>query len=212
MAITFPYDLLAGFPGWQRGPMTVYRRQERSRSAFGKTYVKDLGDPIWRVEYFTKPLKPNALETWRARLDVLDEGLNTFKAYNIPRCYPIAYPNGSWPTGGAFSGVGAISEIAVNRKEIRVSGFPIGYKFSIGDFIMITDGRCHRVVNEVTVSSTTTSPFIEVRPHLRIGLAVGNPATVKRPWVLMQVDPETADSAAGLNGSGAVSFSATEAI
>lgn len=212
MALTFPYDLLAGFPGWQ-GVFKINRRQERSRSAFGATYVKDLGDPLWMATYTTKSMSPNALDKWRARLDVLDEGLNTFKAYVLSRCYPISYPRGSWPTGVAFSGVGAISAIDANRKEFRVSGFPVGYVFVEGDIIMVGEGRCHRVVTPtVTISSTSTSPLIEVRPHLRIGVNVSDAATVKNPWVLMKIDPDSKDDAAGLDGRGEITFTATESV
>lgn len=521
MAVTFPYDLLAGFPGWQEGPMKIMRRQERSRSASGKTYVKDVGDPLWTITYMTKPLKPNALDKWRARLDILDEGLNTFKAYNLSRCYPIAHPKGSWPGGvvggvsrsgsfitgayranglvitaaqafsvarstvknilnpsgvwtqyapgtpaftGAgglsvedartnlltqsgdvanavwsktrvtasgnsavapdgtttaakivedttatsthvasrsitplgnttytwsvflkaaertfaqvsisvsssqvalnvvdinltngsftatdnsrtkvesypngwwrvsstittvaspanigpsvslatssgvisytgdgssgiymwggqfevgdssssyiittgssatrdadsvtvfggtsisdwtisstgspntivpgvngnivvtratlpkdyfssysavrvggndFDGSGLVSVIAANRKEIRVSGYPVGFTFSEGDMIMIGEGRSYRVVNDVVISSTTTSPYIEVRPSLRIDVAVGNAVSASHPWVLMSIDPDSSGSAAALDGRGVVSFSATEVV
>lgn len=210
-AITFPYDLLAGFPGWQ-GEAKLMRRQERSRTASGRTIVKDLGDPLWTAQYITKAMKPNALDRWRARLDVLEEGLNTFKGYFISRCYPIKYPKGTWPTGVAFSGAGLLSAIEANRKEIRVSGFPAGYEFSEGDIIMLGAGFCVRVVKDFTVPSTASAGPFEVRPHLKPGINVGIAATVKNPWVTMAIDPDSKDDAAGLDGVGQVTFTATEAV
>ncbi|QWY83573.1 hypothetical protein [Rhizobium phage RHph_X2_26] len=211
MAITFPYDLLAGFPGWLLSA-NIDRRQEQSRSAFGATFVKDLGDPIWKTSYGTKELAPNALDDWRAKLDVLDNGLNTFKAYILTRCYPIAYPRGAWPTGGAFNGSGTIGAIGLDNKTLTISGFPVGYVFTRGDILMIGSGRCYRVVTGGTVPSGGTSPLLEVRPHLRVGTAIGNAVSVKNPWVLSTIDPGSISDPAGLNGRGAITFSATESV
>lgn len=211
MAITFPYDLLAGFPGWQ-GNFKLNRRQEISRTAGGFTQVKDFGDPLWTASYSSKSLKPNALDKWRARLDVLDEGLNTFRAYILSRCYPILYPNGSWPTGSAFAGVGAISAIAANRKEVNVSGFPIGYTFSEGDIIMTVPGQCYRVGRVATVTSGDTAPLVEVRPHIKTGTPIGVTASVVRPWVLMTMDVQSRGDDSDLDGRGPLSFTATEAL
>lgn len=208
MAVTFPYDLLAGFPGWQ-ATFELYRRQELSRSAFGRTFVKDLGDPIWRASYVSKNLKPNQLDNWRARLDILDGGVNTFRACVISRCYPIAHPRGAWPGGASFSGVGALSGIAANRKEIRLNGLPVGTILSPGDVIMIGEGRIHRVVVGAVMGTTQTG-LIEIRPHLRPGVVNGTAATIVNPWSLMSIDPESRADAADLSGKGSITFSATE--
>lgn len=210
-AIVFPYDLLAGFPGWQ-GVAKINRRQERSRTAAGRTIVKDMGDPLWVSTYMTKSMKPNELDKWRARLDALDEGLNTFKGYILSRCYPVRYPNGTWPTGVAFSGAGTLAVIDANRKEIRLSGFPDGYLWSEGDIIMLGSGYCVRVVKGASQAGVGNSNPIEVRPHIKTGIVTGIAATVKNPWVLMAIDPENREDAAGLDGRGTITFTATEAV
>ncbi len=210
MAITFPYDLLTGFPGWQ-SEFTLSRRQELSRSASGKTYVKDLGDPLWRAAYLTKEMKPNLLDKWRARLDVLDGGLFTFRAYVLSRCYPIAHPRGAWPGGVTWDGSGTLGTVAANRKEATFAGFPVGYVFSGGDIVMVGQGSIHRVVTGATVAGGA-SPFVELRPHLKTGVTAGAAVSVVRPWSLMQIDPDGRNDAAGLSGRGVVSFSATEAV
>lgn len=210
MAITFPYDLLAGFPGWQ-SEFSLIRRQELSRSASGKTYVKDFGDPIWRAAYVTKSLTPNQLDRWRARLDALDGGLFTFRAYVLSRCYPIAHPNGVWPGGVTWNGAGTLGTIAANRKEATFAGFPVGYVFSEGDIVMVGNGQIHRVVSGATVAGGA-SPFVEVRPHFKTGVANGAAVSVVRPWSLMQLEPDDRSDNATLSGRGTVSFSAMEVV
>src|SRR5690349_8447064 len=120
MALTYPLDILAGFPGWATEFEPLWR-QEQSRQANGRTRLKDLGSPLWRGAWVTRSLSPNLLDEWRARLNALENGLQTFKGYPLSRCYPIAYPNGSWPAG-AFTGSNAnLSFIGSDRKSIRLN-------------------------------------------------------------------------------------------
>ena len=72
MTITYPLDLLSDFPGWTTKfePML---RQEQSRTAAGRTYTKDLGPSLWQLTAVSKPLKPNELDYWRARLNMLSD-------------------------------------------------------------------------------------------------------------------------------------------
>lgn len=96
MAITFPYDILATFPGWSV-EFDLLWRQEQSRTAGGQTIVKDMGSPLWQATYQSRSMRPNELDSWRARFKLLENGLNQFYGRPTSRCYPIAYPNGSWP-------------------------------------------------------------------------------------------------------------------
>jgi hypothetical protein len=73
MALVYPLDILADFPGWTTEFDLVWR-QEVSRTAGGRTIVKDLGSPLWRAAFASRPLRPNQLEEWRARLDALENG------------------------------------------------------------------------------------------------------------------------------------------
>ena len=97
MTINYPLDLLNGFPGWTTG-FSLKWRQEQSTQASGRILVKDMGSPLWTLRAVSKVLSPNNLDLWRAKLTSLENGLQTFKAYPMSRCYPILYPNGSWPT------------------------------------------------------------------------------------------------------------------
>lgn len=97
MTITYPLstDFLHDFPGWTT-EFDLLWRQEQSRMALGMTIVKDMGSPLWRMSVSSISLRSNELDYWRARLTSLENGLKTFRAFPKSRCYPIAYPNGSW--------------------------------------------------------------------------------------------------------------------
>ncbi len=187
-------------------------RQERSRTAGGKTFAKDLGSPIWRASYVTKLVRANTVDKWRAILASMDGGIQTFLGVNLSRCYPIAYPRGSWPTGDAFDGAGGITGIDSNRKVISVQGFPPGFKLSEGDMIQVGTTDLHWVQSDAVANVSGVFPTLEVRPHLWPSVAPGTAVSVKRPHCIMSIDPDSVSSQTDLStGMGSISFDAWEA-
>lgn len=211
MAISYPIDLLAEFPGWTTDCDLFYRR-EQSRTAGGRTVVKDFGSPLWRLAAVSRSLSINELDQWRARLDALEDGLQTFRGYSMSRCYPIAHPNGSWPIGEAFSGAGTIGTVGANRKAVSLSGFPEGFQVSVGDMLRIGDQDLHRVMEARTVTALGNTSLLEIRPHLWPGVSAGVAVSVLRPFCLMMIEPGSiASSADPAIGRGSISFRAIEA-
>ena len=208
MTITYPLDLLPGFPGWTPG-FSLKWRQEQSTQASGRILVKDMGSPLWTLRATTKVMSPNNLDLWRAKLTSLENGLQTFNGYSLSRTYPILYPNGSWPTGGAFTGNCQLASIDASRKIISLSGLPAGFKLSIGDYVSIS-GDLHQVMEAATAAAGTTG-FFEVRPHIWPGVAAPKAATVKQASCLMTIVPDSVSADAQLAGWGSVSFQAIEA-
>lgn len=209
MALTEPFDLLPGFPGWTTG-FDLRWRQEQSVQASGRVLVKDMGSPLWQLRAASRVLSPNQLDYWRARLTALENGLMTFRGYPMSRCYPILYPNGSWPTGASFTGSCAVASINANRKAVALSGLPATFKLSVGDYIEIV-GDVHQVMEPATANGSGITPEFEVRPHVWPSRAAGNAVTVKQPNCLMAIVPGSISTDAQLNGWGSVSFSAMEA-
>jgi hypothetical protein len=213
VAISYPINLLPTFPGWTTG-FDLAWRQEKSTQASGRVLVKDLGSPLWTLRAATKTLSPNRLDQWRARLTALENGLETFWGYPMSRCYPQAYPNGAWPTGGSFTGLTAnLASINANRKAITLSALPAGFALSIGDYLSITIGTrkdLHQVMEAATAASGTTTEF-EIRPHLWPDVTITKAVAVKQPACLMAIVPGSVSSDAQLNGWGAVSFQGIEA-
>lgn len=213
MTITYPLPLsfLDGFPGWTTAFELSYR-QEQSRTANGRTLVKDFGSPLWRMEAQSRSLSINLLDEWRARLESLENGLKTFRAFSKSRCFPIAHPGGSWPTGAAFRGTGKLYAINENRKAIMASDFPVGFRFSVGDLIQIGPANLHRVMEAAAVDATGRSSEFEIRPHLWPVSAVDDPLLVKQPSCVMAIVPGSVSSQADVGtGRGTISFQAIEA-
>ncbi len=200
MSVTYPVDLLADFSGWTT-EFELVERQEQSREASGRTYVKSLGSPLWRLSAVSRSLSINNLDGWRARLEAMENGLRTFYGYSKSRCRPIKHP------GLAALPTGEVASINANRKSLTVSGLT-GIVLSVGDMIQIGDTDLHRVVD------TAGSPMVEfeVRPHLWQGVAAGAAVSISKPHCVMAIVPGSVSSTADpQTGRGVVSFQAMEA-
>jgi len=195
--ITYPLDILADFPGWST-EFDLLHRQELSRTAGGTTIAKDMGTPLWRASYQSRPLRPNTLDQWRARLSLLEGSVQRFMGRPMSRCYPIAHPNGR--------GLGDVSAVTVAgitlNKVVTLNGAPADYKSSIGDYVQI--GRhLYQIVG--------LDGGIEVRPHLAPGTAVGNAVVLVRPSVPMIIVHGTLSTTADSGtGRGSITFQAIE--
>lgn len=188
---------MEGFPGWTTQFELLFR-QEQSRHASGRTRVKDFGTPIWMVTYQSVPLRPNALDEWRARLAALGNGLETFRSWPKSRCWPQAHPRGV----GAVNGV--IATLGVNNKSLTINWTAGTTTLRIGDYIEINNARLYQVTG---VAGTT----ITVAPNFSVGTLVGQAVRVNQPGVLMALVPGSVSTTSGLNGRGVVTFQAVEA-
>lgn len=200
MAITYPYDILADFPGWSTDFDLAYR-QETSRTAIGQTFVKDFGSPLWTATYQSRSMRPNELDAWRARLKALEGGLKQFWGRPISRCYPIAYPNG---TGMGDVLAVTVGSIGANRNTIGLSGLPGGYIASVGDYLQIRTNDLHQIVG-------VSGSEIEVRSHIWPTTAVGDAVALVKPSCLMTIVPGSINSSADVStGRGSITFQGFE--
>lgn len=232
MAITYPLNLLDNLPGWSTDFNLLYR-QEQSRHASGRTRVKDYGTPIWTATYTTKNLSPNTLDFWRARLNSLENGLQTFRAYPKSRCWPIAHPNGlvadstnwvletgNWNDAGRWLtaipwttnelvGSATVNTKNVNNKALSLKDAPF-LNLRTGDYISI-NGNLHQIMEDVPPSANGITIEFEVRPHLSVNIVPNDDVIFHQPFCLMTVVPDSVSASSGLNGRGSISFSGIEA-
>lgn len=207
MALTYPLDMLAGFPGWSTEFDLLYR-QEYSRTAGGTTIAKDMGTPLWKASYQSIILQPNELDIWRARLKAVDGSLLQFSGRPMSRCFPIAYPNG---TGIGDVSTVTIEGIGADNKSIALKGMPVWFSITIGDYLQIGTKLYQALESAVANASGKTTHF-ELRPHLAPGTAVGNVVTLIKPSVPMIILPGSLTTSAELStGRGTISFQAVEA-
>lgn len=214
MALATIQDFLHDWPGW--ATLATDDGDAALVLASGEVRVWELRGRLWALSVSSVKLRPSVLAKWQAVIESLENGKQLFWGYDMSRRYPILYPRGSWPTGGAFSGLNAaVASINANRKAMTVDGLPVGYVISIGDMLQVTHDNGSvtliRAAEAATANGSGLTPEFEFRPHLDAAAAVDDVVAVKRPACKMAivpgsvrpaVDPET--------GRGAISFSAME--
>ena len=195
MALSFPIDLLAEWPGWTT-EFDLFYRDEFSRQQNGVTISKELGSPLWRLSATTKMLKPNQLDDVRALLSSLDNGRKTFKGYPLSRVYPQRHPKGA--------GLPSVSLGSTTVKSIALSGAS-GLTLRRGDFISVGD-----YLFQVMEHSSNGAAF-EIRPYVSLGVTLAGTVRLERPFCPMMIIPGSVNSQSDVEtGRGTVSFQAME--
>lgn len=190
---------MENFPGWTVQFELMYR-QEQSRHASGRTRVKDFGTPIWTATYQSRQMRPNEVDGWRARLNRLQNGMETFRAWPMSRCWPIAHPN------GAGAGNGEIATVGSDNKSLTITwDGDDPTTLTVGDYIEINGTRLHQI------TAVASGPIYSVAPHFSVGVLSEQTVRVNSPGVLMTIVPGSISTQTGLNGRGIVSFRAVEA-
>jgi len=200
MALTEPLDLLTSWPGWSP-TFELMARQEQSRSAAGRTRVKDFGEPLWRASYVTRSLSANHLDALHARVNHAMNSQMTFRGRKLSRCRPIAHPGSNTLPQGTLDTIGA------DHQSVRIAGLS-GVTLSIGDMLRIGTG----LYELLEATSGNPTALATIQPHLWPGTATGQAVVIDHPWVAMTVDPGSLNANADpRTGRGSISFTATEA-
>lgn len=184
----------------------------------GDPQVVNLGADLWKIAYTTVSFTHSGALQFQAWLDSLDGGLKLFKAWDPRLRYPQAYPVGfaGLKVGGDdFTGVCAISNVAVTLDEITLSGLPNGFKLTIGDMISLTwsgTQLLHRILASATADGFGQAT-IAIRPRLPISFVkTGVTVTLVKPWCLAVLDASSVRGPFKVGQSGPITFSATQKI
>lgn len=163
--------------------------------------------PWWVATWVADTFRLDRMGIFDAFTMRLQDG-DYLAAYDTTRPRPLEYIGGQ-PAG--FSGVGAVTSIA--PRQIGVSGFPAGYKFSVGDYVEVRKANgarsLHRVTAPVTLSGTGTGNLSILHPIDTQFFAVGDAVHVEYASCLMTVNAEEIEHMRRRGGR-AQSFSAQE--
>lgn len=200
MPISYPVDFLLSWPGWET-EFKLMHRNEVSRQAGGATRVKDMGTALWRGQWETKTLQPNAFDYWQAMLETLEDGAGTFYGFKLARRWPSAHANGTGVPGSVTVGT-----IADDRASLSLSGAS-GLTLNIGDMISVGTGlyRC--------VQGSVNGAAFGVRPYLLPDADSGNAVRVGNPRCLMRMEPKSLQATVDKGtGNGTLAFAAWQSL
>jgi hypothetical protein len=190
----------------------LVERQEFSRTAQGRTIGKSFGSALWMADWTTAPMPLTDGVGYEAVLNSLDGVIQPFFGYDLRRPYPAAHSAGDFSEASV-----TVYQIGADGKSLGLDGLPTGFVLTRGDYIAFDYGSVpsralHQVMETVTVDGTGISPSFEVRPHLRPGLAVGDPVILKKPSALFTLQPGSVESIVQDGMFCAISFSAVQVL
>ena len=167
--------------------------QELSGSGAGELLAADLGPRLWSASCSTIAADIDTIEALRGRLNALDGAINAFYLFDPRRPYPSTDPTGA----RLGTAVVTIQSIAVNRKELTLTGMPDGLQLPGGTFLSVTAGAPSRTALLQLVSAVTADPDgkagpVELRPHLRPWIAAGQTVTLVKPVAKVRLMPKSA--------------------
>lgn len=169
MAIVFPRDDVIANIGVVSQSFDLNARNEMSRLENGVTISKRRGSQIWMAEWSSKDKFHDDAIDFEAIVHSLDDGLGEFYGYDTRRRRPKMHQDGS------FVDTGQIGTIATGRNALGFKNLAPGQVLSRGDYFCFHYGNnvaLHQLMEGATVQGTGITVNLEVRPLLRIGVAV----------------------------------------
>jgi hypothetical protein len=167
------------------GRFMPHEPMETNRLANGDVLSASLGAALWRGEAVLSPAEHVDAQEVEARLDRLQQPGEYFLICDWRRKGPRMDP------GGAVLGASSptVLQLGSDNKSLRLQGLPAGYVLSAGDQIGWLYGQSperralHSIYGAVTADGTGVTPFFEVSPHIRPGVAVNAAVELVRPMI-----------------------------
>ena len=180
MALTFPYalDFLAKCLTGDRVPLALQRFDERSGSGDGRVWSARLATPLWGAAYGLYSKDAADARAIKAKVNALD---------GMSKTLLWADPYYKGPASGATTGLGAvtISGIRSDRGAIALTGMPVGFELTAGDYLSVGygSGRIYfgAFAEGGVAGSTGGLGQKEIYPYLPLGIAVGATVELVRP-------------------------------
>lgn len=191
----------------------LQRQQEVSPTGGGTPRAADLGEELWTATIACDVLTDQEARVAEATIEALDGSIGTFYLSNPRMPYPFADPNGAILAASAVT----IFALGGDNKSLRLTGLPVGYQITAGDFFCFDTGsvpnvrRCfHRFATSGAADGAGRTPMLTVRPHLRAGVATGLAVTLKKPAAEMFILPGTFDPRSLKGPLGSLTFQALQ--
>lgn len=209
-SFTYPLNQLLTWATWEVESFRLQRRQEHSRTAGGEVISRDLGPPLWTATYRTVQMTNSAMVSLEGRIGRLRGGIGTFRAWDLRRAAPLAFPSG---TG---FGSPTILDVSADGTEIRLQGLTASASLTFGDYISWNDdaGRrlLHRISEDVTANLSGVTGWIDIEPAVTYATGVGTAVTLAEANCLMRMDVDGMDVQRAGAFTSQMTISATQVI
>lgn len=205
MALTFPLSLaqVNDLLFIEDGMFTPARNDILSGLGNNQPLHAELISPLWQANISSGPILNDDAEALIALLEVLERPGNDFYLCNPRKLAPREDPTGS--ILGAATPI--ISSIAVNNRQISITGLPANYVLSQGDVVSFDYGPTgqkrrafHRFTQTMTASAGGAIVNIDVFPHIRSGAVAGDALVLVKANMRAKIVP----GSYGQSGAGGI--------
>ncbi len=194
MALTYPLSFTQ-FLGSLRVEEVTFRLshpQEHTRLGDGTVITASLGASLWTGTIRLAQANHPRHAQMEALLALMDQPGASFLCHDPRYIGPASDPTGSVLGSRPIT----IHTVAINMRELRITGLPSGYVLSPGDMLAFQYGSSpvrhalHRIVVGGTASGTGLSPLLEVVPNMRPGAVAPLPVSLVRPACKARLLPD----------------------
>ena len=175
MALAFPLPITGFFNllPIEQISFDCPEQNQESQTGKGERMSAELAPMLWTAEIKLGPMMMDETAQIDTLLDVLRAAGRMFFAYDPRRRGPLADPTGLI-LGAAVPVIASMP----NARDLTISGLPVGYQLSAGDYLAFDYGgrrALHRLVSGGVASVGGVTPVMEVTPAIRPGAAISAP-------------------------------------
>lgn len=178
MAYTFPLPITQFFNLLLIAdiPFDAPEQVQGNQTGGGEKVTAELGATLWGATVSLGVMTRVEAAFVAAMLDILRPSGRTFYAYDPRRPAPLADP-----TGSILGASAPVIASLPNAREMTISGLPVGYVLSVGDYLAFDYGgrrALHCLVTAATANGSGVTPVFEVTPMVRPGATVATAVTL----------------------------------
>ena len=187
VALTYPLPLATFADSLlvMQNSFTLPEQVQMSRTAGGEQLSSDVGERLWTGKIALGRMTRAEAGRPEVLVDLIRQTGRSFLMYDRYRTNPVLDPLGT------ILGAASVSILALggDARELSLTGLPVGYTLSAGDYLSFAYGSApvrqalHRVVNTTVVANGSgQTPLFEVTPALRPGAAAAAPVQLKKAY------------------------------
>lgn len=187
MALTYPLALAVFADSLlvSQNSFHLPEQVQQSRTAGGEQLGADVGERLWTGQIMLGRMTRAEAGRPEVLIDLIRQAGRSFLIYDRYRTNPLLDPLGT------ILGAASVTILALggDARELSLSGLPVGYTLSAGDYLSFAYGSApvrqalHRVVNTTVVANGSgQTTLFEVTPALRPGAIATAPVQLKKAF------------------------------
>ncbi len=184
MALTFPLSIAQFFTGLAKASYSLRLDEavQFNETAGGEVLPADFGARLWRAEITVRANTYLTLDRTVAKVELIQQAGASFFVTHPWRDGPQADQTGSI-LGAATP---QITNVNANMRDVTVSGLPVGYVLTEGDYLgwgysSPTRFAFHRIITGGTANGSGVAGNIELSPAVRPGYSTPFNVDLIRP-------------------------------